>query len=164
MLQSNKRRKSRGFLIMEMLFGLVIAGIGIAAAISAYVMISQLWKDDLVMNELSRNANIGIEKMLHGSGGALNTGLLAARDITSPAPNAAAANNVTYTDSANVSRSFYYSGGKIVDLDNNEIVSNVDSVAFSYDGNNVLIALALNKKSGKKEIELSVNTTVSPRN
>ncbi len=150
----------------EMLLGLVIAGMVIAAALITYVMVSQMWKDDLVMNELSRNANIAVEKMLHGI--TENTGLLAAADILSPATGAPAANSVTYEDSNGDSRRFYYSGGKIYAAlgmaSGNTIISDVDSVAFSYNGRTVLIRLALHKASGRKEINLLVETQANPRN
>ena len=166
MLQKNKRRKFRGLTIPEMLLGLIIAGMGIAATITIYVMVSQMWKDDLVMNELSRNANIAIERMLHGI--TENTGLLAAKEILSPAEGATA-NIVTYKDSNGVSRRFYYSEGKIyaaqgLTASGNAIISDVDSAAFYYNGKTVHIKLALRKASGSKEINLLVETQVSPRN
>ena len=145
----------------EMLLGMVIAGMGIAATIITYVAVSQMWKDDLVMNELSRNANIAIERMFHGIPG--NTGLLAAKEISSPAVGITA-NNVTYIDLNSTSRRFYYSGGKICTESGNAIISDVDSVAFSYNGKTFLIRLALHKASGSKEVNLMVETQVSPRN
>ena len=154
----------------EMLIGLIVAGLAITVTLNAYVMVSQMWKDDLVMNELSRNANIGIEKMLHGAAGSLNSGLLAAKSISSPV-NGVTANSVSYVDSNDVSRIFYCSGGRIYAaegvLPTGGIVmlSDVVSVTpFSRSDPTVWIRLALRKASGSKWINLSVETRVSPRN
>jgi hypothetical protein len=144
-----------------MLLGLIIGGMGIAVTIIAYVTASQMWKDDLVMNELSRSANIAIERMLHGI--TENTGLLAAKEILSPAAGVTA-DSVTYEDLNSASRRFYYSGGKIYTESGNAIISDVGSAAFSYNGRTVLIKLALHKASGSKGIDLMVETRVSPRN
>jgi Tfp pilus assembly protein PilW len=165
MLQNSRIRRLSGFTLTEMLVGMAIAIVGIAATISVYVMICQVWKDDLVTNELSRNGNIAIEKMLHGTTG--NAGLLAAKSITSPT-SGASDDEVTYLDSNDVSRRFYYSSGHIYAAlgaaTGDVILSDVDSVTFSYNGQTLLISLALHKTSGSKEINVSMETRVYPRN
>ena len=145
----------------ELLLGLIVAGIGIAATVAAYVTLSQSWRDDLVTNELSRSANIAIERMLHGV--TENTGLLAAKSILSPATGATG-NFVTYEDLNGATRRFYYSGGKIYTESGSEILSNIDTAAFYNNGQALVITLALQKASGSKEINLLVETQVSPRN
>ena len=168
MSQKNKRRKFRAFTIPEMLLGVIIFALAVTAAVNIYTMISQLWKENLVTNELSLSANIAIERMVHGK--SANTGLLAAKRISAPLLGISA-NSVDYIDAFDVSRRFYYSGGKIYAEDDKPIISNIDEAAialsnifFNIDNRMVRIVLALKKSVGRKEIKLCVETKVSLRN
>lgn len=153
---------------MDLLLGVVILALAVIVAINAYTMISQLWRENLVMNELSISANVAIEKMIHGNSG--NTGLLAAKHILAPLLGFSA-NSVDYTDAFDLQRRFYYSEGKIYAEDGKLIISNIDgdavaisNIFLNIDDRVVQIALALKKTVGKKEVKLRVETRVRLRN
>lgn len=145
----------------EILLGSIIFGIAITAAITLYVMIDQIWSEDLALNELSRSANIAIERIVHGR--PANTGLAASQSVSSPATGYSA-NSIDYNDINDIPRRFYYSGGRIYNEGGQSIISNVSSVNFSNIDHVIKIDLVLHKYVVKKEIKLSVTTEVSPRN
>jgi len=171
MSQRDKARESRAFTIPELLLGVIIFTLVVTVAVNAYATISQLWKESLVMNELSLSANIAIERMIHGN--SANTGLVAAKNISAPVLGFSA-NSVDYTDNTTtlgIPRRFYHSGGKIYTEDGKSIISNIDEAAiassnifFNIDDRVVRITLALKKKAGSKEVKLRVETKVSLRN
>ncbi len=171
MSRRDKARESRAFTIPELLLGVIIFTLVVTVAINAYATISQLWKESLVMNELSLSANTAIERMIHGN--SANTGLLAAKDIIAPTLGLSA-NSVVYTvpfDAPGVERGFNYSVGKIYTEDNKSIISNIDEAAiassnifFNIDDRVIEIVLNLKKNAGSKEVKLRVKTKVRLRN
>ena len=164
MSRNNKRRKVSAFTIPELLAGFIICALAIGAAAVTYVMISQAWKENLAINDLSRNANVAIEWMVHGKPGDRgNKGLVAATVISLPV-SGDSADSVSYTDAFGSSRGFHYSDGRILAEDNDPVVSDVDSVTFSNIDDIVQIELALHKYVRNKEITLAIKTQVSHRN
>jgi prepilin-type N-terminal cleavage/methylation domain-containing protein len=168
MSRKNKRRKFQAFTIPELLVGVTIFAMIVMVAINAYATISQLWKESLVMNELSLGANTAIERMVHGK--SANAGLLAAKSISAPAIGLSA-NSVDYTDALDVSRRFYHSEGKIYEEDGRSIISDIDqasiaasNIFLNVDDRMIRIVLALKKTAGRKEVKLRVETKVSLRN
>ena len=168
MSQKNKIRARSAFTIMELLAGVVIFTMIVMVAINAYATISQLWKESLVMNELSLSANTAIEKMIHGE--SANAGLLAAKSIVAPTLGLSA-NSVDYTDAFDVSRRFYHSSGNIYNEEDELILSDIDQASISganiflnVDDRVVKIVLPLQKFAGSKEVKLRVETRVTLRN
>jgi type II secretory pathway pseudopilin PulG len=161
MSRNNRKRKLRAFTIPEMLLGFIICAMAVAAAATTYVMISQAWRENLVVNELSRSANVAIGRMIHGRPG--NAGLVAAQYILSPIPGTSA-NSVDYTDAFDDLRRFYFSGSKIYTESGDSIISDVDSVTFSNIDRTIQIELALHKYVRSKEVKLYIKTLVGPRN
>ncbi len=157
----NNRHNHRGFTLPEILMGAVIFGFVSIVAVTTYVTLNQMWKNDLTLNELSHNANIAVEKMFRGR--PANTGLYAAQSVGSPLLGASG-DSVNYTDMNGVPRRFYYSGGSIYSESGSLIAADVASVTFYNINHTVRIYLVMHKYVVNKEIRFSMETLVSPRN
>ncbi len=161
MLRKNNRPHARGFTLPELLVGTLIFGMVAAAAVTTYVMLNRMWKEDLVLNELSRDASIAIEKMIRGR--PVNTGLIGARSVESPL-SGASGDSIDYTDMNGVSRRFYYSGSSIYSESGSSIAADVDSVIFYNINHAVRIDLIVHRYVVSKEIRFSMQTQVTLRN
>jgi len=162
MLRNSNAFGPRGFTITELLISAGIWLFLVLAVVSAYVMLNQIWKEDLTLNELSRNANVAVEKMIRGS--PLNTGLAAATAISAPAAGSAA-DDISYTDLSGTSRRFYYSTNSIYNISGAAIVSDVGSVTFTNVQDSIIIIdLKLFRYVGNKAIRFSISTQVSLKN
>ena len=141
--------------------GAIVFSMVAAVAVSTYVMMNRMWKEDVVLNMLSRDANIAIEKMVRGRPS--NSGIIGAQSVESPL-SGASGNSINYTDMNGVSRRFYYSSGSILSESGTAIATNVNAVTFYNIDNMIRIDLAMHKYVVSKEIRFSIETQVSPRN
>ncbi len=161
MSQKNNSSSLRGFSLPELLVGAIIFGMVAAIATSAYVMLNRMWKEDVVLNDLSHNANIAIEKMIRGR--PANTGLMAAKSVELPLVGESG-NSVNYTDMIGVSRRFYYTNGSIKTESGSTIAADVGSVTFYNFSHRVRIDLVMHKYVVSREIRFSMQTQVTLRN
>lgn len=161
MLRRYRLKSSSGFTIPELVLSSTVMVFIFSATLTLYIMASQVWREDLALNGLSRDANIAIERMVRGRPG--NTGLQAAKSITSPAVGVSA-DSVNYTDANDAARSFYYSAGNIYTESGDSILSDVVSVAFSNMDHMLRIEFTVHKYVVDKEIRLSLRTQVTYRN
>ncbi|MDO8525216.1 MAG: type II secretion system protein [Candidatus Omnitrophota bacterium] len=161
MSRKNNRSDLRGFSLPELLVGALIFSMIAAIAVTAYVMLSRMLKEDIVLRDLSRGANIAIEKMIRGR--PANTGLAAAKSVELPLTGASG-DSVNYTDMTGVSRRFYYSAGSIRAESGSTIATDVGSVTFYNFDNTVRIDLVMRKYVVSREVRFSIQTQVSLRN
>lgn len=161
MSRKNNRLNSRGFSLPELLVGVLIFSMVAVVALAIYVMLNRMWKEDLVLNKLSRDANIAIEKMIRGR--PANTGLMAAQSVELPLTGGSG-NSINYTDMNGVSRRFYYSGGSIYSESGSSMAVDVDSVTFYNINHAVRINLVMHKYVVSKEVRFSIQTQVTLRN
>lgn len=131
------------------------------ATINSYLMLDRMWHEDLVSNELMRDTNIALEKIIRGVRG--NEGIEAAKDITSPLEGISS-NTVQYVDYNDTPKSFYYSDGEVY-AGGESILANAVSAAFyNIDDALLQIDLVAHKYILNKEIRFHLQTKVKWRN
>lgn len=138
----------------------VIIGFIFIGAVITYTMLEKIWKEDLVLNELVRDTDIALEKMLRGPHG--HDGLEEAKFTSVPQ-----SDRVEYTDiddATGLTRRFYYSNGAIYNEAGESILSDVSLAAFSKVNNVITIDLMTHRYVVNKEIKFHLQTKVRPRN
>ena len=123
----------------------------------AYMIIDRMWKEDLVLGELTRQTSTAVEKMIRGVVG--NAGLEASKSVSVPQ-----SDRVDYTDMNDASRSFYYSNGALYSESGGVVLSNVISAAFALSGNILQIDLTTHRYVINKEIKFHIQTKATHRN
>lgn len=155
-------RKVGGFTVTELMLSSIIIGFIFIATVTTYIMLDRIWKEDLVLNDLMREANIALEKIIRGVHG--NEGLEAARAVTSPLEGLSS-DTVQFTDYNNTSRSFYHSDNKIYAAGGESILADAASAVFYNIDNSIMqIDLVTHRYVVNKEIKYHLQARVKRRN